>query len=346
MVPYERLTHRGQVARLKRLAEGALPAWGLDLAAVRLTPLRHAENTTFRVDDPATGARWCLRIHRPGYQTAAAIRSELAWLAALRRDTDLCVPELVPLAVGGDGSDALLEGVTAPGVPEPRNVVLLRWVYGRFLRRRIPPSTMRRVGGLLARLHDHAAGFTPPPGFVRERLDADTFKGRTVEDSLAEAAPHLAGPGDADALRAAYARVRASLDALGTGPDAYGLIHADLHRANFVVGAKGEVRPIDFDDCGFGHFLTDLVVTYVSVPAGPAQEETRAALFDGYRAVRPLPEPWLRDHLAPLVWGRRFLMMRWFVTCTDNPMLVRRTPAFVAETVAAARALLDGAPAT
>lgn len=340
MEPYERLTHRGQVARLRRMATEALPAWGLSADAVRLTPLRHAENTTFRVDDPASGERYCLRIHRPGNHPPAEVRSELAWLAALRRDTDLCVPEPVPLA---DGDGLLLEGATAPGVPEPRDVVLLRWVHGRFLRRRVPPSALRRVGKVLARLHDHAAGFTPPPGFTRERLDSDMFKGRTIEDSLAEAAPHLSTPSDADALRTAYTRVRAAFDAMGTGPDAYGLIHADLHRANFVVGPGGEVRPIDFDDCGFGHFLTDLIVTYVSVPSGPAQEATRTAVLDGYRSLRPLPDNWLRDLLPPLVWGRRFLMMRWFVSRTDNPMLAKRTPAFVAETVTAARAVLEGA---
>ena len=49
-----------------------------------VTFVRHGENTTYRVT--ATGGRrFALRIHRPGYQTPDAIRSELAWMESLRR---------------------------------------------------------------------------------------------------------------------------------------------------------------------------------------------------------------------------------------------------------------------
>jgi len=100
------------------------------------------------------------------------------------------------------------------------------------------------------------------------------------------------------------------------------------------------VRPIDFDDCGFGHFLSDLVVTYVTIPDGPDQEAGRAALFAGYRTVRPLPEEWLKDYLPPLLWARRFLLLRWFATRTDHPTLYARLPQFAEGAVTAARTLL------
>ena len=43
---------------------------------------RLGENDVFRVTDPQQG-RFALRIHKPGYQNAASVASELAWLAAL-----------------------------------------------------------------------------------------------------------------------------------------------------------------------------------------------------------------------------------------------------------------------
>ena len=52
------------------------------------TLINLSENHTFRIDLPR-GDRYILRVHRPGYQSPAAIDSELAWLAALR-PTPLC----------------------------------------------------------------------------------------------------------------------------------------------------------------------------------------------------------------------------------------------------------------
>ena len=60
-----------------------------ETAGGRATLINLSENHTFRIDAPA--GRTVLRVHRPGYHTAASIESELAWLEALRRDTDLPV---------------------------------------------------------------------------------------------------------------------------------------------------------------------------------------------------------------------------------------------------------------
>src|SRR5690348_4920212 len=73
------------------LVADALARFGLGYDA-GVTFLRHGENTTYRV----TGARrFALRIHRPGYQTAEAIRSELAWMESLRAG-GVRTPEPVP----------------------------------------------------------------------------------------------------------------------------------------------------------------------------------------------------------------------------------------------------------
>lgn len=53
---------------------------------------------------------------------------------------------------------------------------------------------------------------------------------------------------------------RAAMDMLGERSATFGLIHADLHLDN-VLFAGGEARPIDFDDCGLGHWLYDIAVT-------------------------------------------------------------------------------------
>ena len=90
---FEALPRRTQIGRLRRLAKIALA--GYDLPPARLTLIAHLFNTTFRVDT-ATGQPYGLRIHRAGTPTVDTVGSELAWLAALRRDTTLQVPDPVP----------------------------------------------------------------------------------------------------------------------------------------------------------------------------------------------------------------------------------------------------------
>src|SRR5438552_14408457 len=106
---------------LVRLARAALVEWGFERP--RLTPLRNVYNTTFRV-----GRGHVLRMQFPGLHEAATVRSEMLWLAALARDTDLAVPE--PVATpNGD----LVVLASAEGVPESRVCSLFTWVDGDFL---------------------------------------------------------------------------------------------------------------------------------------------------------------------------------------------------------------------
>jgi outer membrane protein assembly factor BamB len=164
MQRFEDLPRSTKIRRMRRLAQTALTAYGLEQA--QITPLQHFLNTTFRIGIPHTKQRYVLRISRARYQDAATIRSELLWLQAIRRETDLVVPE--PLA-NRDG--LLLTTVEVPGVLEPRHCVLFRWVYGRFHSARLCPADLERVGEFMAKLHLHVQHFTMPQGFTRKRWD-------------------------------------------------------------------------------------------------------------------------------------------------------------------------------
>src|SRR5689334_8273934 len=86
---FEHLSPQRQVGRMRNVASTALAAYDLPVARLRL--LKHRHNTTFRVD-AVDGQRYVLRIHRAGTPTVASVGAELAWLMALRRDTNLEVP--------------------------------------------------------------------------------------------------------------------------------------------------------------------------------------------------------------------------------------------------------------
>jgi len=317
MKPFASLSSRGQIARLAQMADLALPAFGV--RADRLDPLGHAENTTFRVA-AADGGHYALQIQRPGKNTVAQTRSEMQWLAALRRDTNLGVPEPVP-AQDGD----LLVLVEVAGVPEPRICVLFRWMDGRFINKGLRPTHLERVGEFIGRLQQHSVQWTPPPGFTRWRVDGITRRANGRDDPFSDAIIEylddlfttLFSAEDAALVVAAVGRVRDTLATLDAGPDGFGLIHGDLHQWNYLFD-HGQVRAIDFDDCGYSYFLYDLGPALAEIQKREDYPALRAALLRGYGRRRPLP-PEPETVLATFVMLRLLQIMMWVLESRDHP---------------------------
>ncbi len=281
----------------------ALDAFPLPGARLRL--IAHEENTTFRVD--SGGGAYLLRVHRPGKHPLGYVDSELSWLAALRRDTGLAVPEPVPASSG-----AITATVGAPGVPEERVCSVLRWQLGRRLSAGARPVHLARLGSAMARLHEHVIGWERPAGFGRERWDAAGLFGGAWE---------MVPP----AHRARWERVAGHVGELmarlGDDPATFNLIHADLHLDN-VLFRDGTARLIDFDDCGFGHFVYDAAVALWELRGRADYPRWRDAFLAGYGAVRPLAHA---EHIDAFIAGREVTFGRWFAgMARTNPAMAGR----------------------
>jgi Ser/Thr protein kinase RdoA (MazF antagonist) len=326
---------------MARLAAAALAAYDID--PVRVVALRRGFNTTFRVVT-AGGDRLVLRVQRRGGPDPAMVRSEMAWLAALRRDTHLGVPEPVPTRDGD-----LQTIAAADGVPESRSCVLYRWVDGRFVDEQLTEGHLARVGAFTARLHAHGAGFEPPPGFRRGAVDHVSTFGRTQDDGLspevAERAAALVDEvnpaGGGDLVRAVIDRARAARAEIGRDPDVFGLIHADLHQENYLFH-RGRVRAIDFDDCGYGPFVYDLAVTLSELSNRVGYPALRAAMLGGYRSVRPLAVE--HERLIDTFIGLRYLQLTmWAVEHRTEPMFRDTWIRWLADGLTGVRAHLPSA---
>lgn len=329
MKPYAALTKRGQVGRIRRLAQNALADYALDITAMR--PLVHGENTTFRVD--AVSGRYVIRVNRPGYRSHAQISAEMAWLAAISSDTDLIVPRPVANRHG-----SLVTSASAPGVPQARNCVVFHWVCGRFQRRNPRPVHLERTGVATAILHRHARTYDAgsKSGFI------DVEWGGAMQNVWDRGIDQAAiSAEDRPVFEQVRQITRDAFDQLGYANDAYGLIHADLHLAN-VFFDRGRANVIDFDDCGFGHYLNDLAITLWYLRRRPDFDTYREALLDGYARGDGVVSAESVALLDTLNASRSVLMALYIAGRTDHPVFRDVAPRYTRRVADDLRRFLNG----
>lgn len=294
------------LARTERLVRAHLPDWGLPPdAALQLLSL--SENATFRATADAHDI--VVRVYRPGYHEAAEIRSELAWITALRADAVVPTPAIIPTRngdllneVGQDGAPCRLAAFAfVPGI-EPQEGADL-------------PGWFARLGAFHARLHAHAKGWRRPEGFTRKVWDFESMLGARPLWGDFRAALGLDAPGRALLERTARA-LKERLAPLTT-PDSFGLIHADLRLANLLADGD-RLTLIDFDDCGFSWFLYDFAAAVSFMEESPQVPALRAAWMEGYRTLASLPED-AEAQLDVLVMLRRMLLTAWVASHAETP---------------------------
>jgi len=301
--PFDTLSRRGQIGRLRTLAREALRRY--DVEVDRVSFAAQAFNTVFRVD-ASKGTSYALRvspairIHADGCEAL-----EAAWVTALRRDAGFPTPAVVP------SRDASADGWTqVDGVPEPRSCLLFEWVAGRPLREQMSADLVREVGRLTAVVHDHAsadasflsstspanasADVSVPSSHSPENASADAPSGALVADRVL----YFRAPNRLDELRPTYGSVLAeavdraqrALDALWRNPPhAPHLLHGDIQPGNVMV-SRGHVALIDFQDLIWGFEIQDVVIALQALDHFDAAEAFFEAFRAGYEEVRPWPD--------------------------------------------------------
>jgi Ser/Thr protein kinase RdoA (MazF antagonist) len=94
-----------------------------------------------------------------------------------------------------------------------------------------------------------------------------------------------------------------------TGPQRYGLVHADTRLANLLVD-DGKVSVIDFDDSGFSWYLYDVGTSVSFFEHEPQVPALVDGWLEGYRRVLDLPA---RDEaeIWTFILYRRLLLVAW-----------------------------------
>jgi len=325
------LYQQSLIETLRLAVVGLLGQWQLS-GATRLSLLCISENATFRADDPAREQALVIRVHRPGYHSVNEIRSELAWITALRERPVLHTPRPVPTRSGKLIAEFDRDGAT-------HQVVAFEFVSGRQPDESGDLSAgFEQLGRLTANLHRHAREWSRPAGFERKTWNFDTTIG---------ARPHWGDWRDAPGLSAAAAkllqrcvdRLRDELEAFGDSADRFGLIHADLRLANLLVAGE-RLTVIDFDDCGFGWYLYDFAAAISFIETSPQIPALQQAWVTGYRSVSPLSQD--EENALPMfIMLRRILLTAWIGSHPETPTAVDLGSAYTEATVALGEAYLS-----
>jgi Ser/Thr protein kinase RdoA (MazF antagonist) len=273
-------------------------------AGVRLINL--SENATYKVEAPS-GQCWALRVHRPGYQSTNALASELAWLVALRKDGVVSTP--VPIAgINGEWVQ----------VAQEHHVVLFAWEHGRQ-----PDPGMdlrccfRSLGAITARMHAHSRTWQLPEGFERFAWDFESALGEVPRWGHWRDGPGM-DAARVDLFGHTAELIRQRLARYGRGPDRFGLAHCDLRLANLLL-QEGEVKVIDFDDCGFGWYMYDAATPmsfYEHLPEVPGLIQH---WLEGYSSVKAVARE-EEEEIPTFVMLRRLLLVAWIGSHTETDL--------------------------
>lgn len=287
------------------LAREGLAAWNIDTDS-ELELIKYRENAVYQLRTSA-GECFALRVHRAGYHSDAALRSELQWMTALNQ-AGLRTPQSIATTEGDFFTcvDNIADGLRY-------QVDLLSWITGKPLGNIesgpegdtvMLAGNYRKAGAIAAQLHNLSSDWKKPEAFTRHAWDidgcfsADAQWGRFQDlDALEE--------GQRQTLFAARDKLIALLQDLGTGPEVYGLIHCDFLPENLLVSGD-DIYLIDFDDAGYGWYLFEIATSMFFLLDKPYFDEVLDAFITGYRSERTLSD----EHLALLP---AFFMLRAMV---------------------------------
>jgi Ser/Thr protein kinase RdoA (MazF antagonist) len=320
------------LADLNDMVVANLAGWQLP-PATSIALLNVSENATFALRDPA-GRDLVLRIHRVGYSSAAEIRSELAWMAALRRDG--VIETAAPLP-GADGE--LVQVLESRAGGPSRFAVAFERLPGQEPDARDAVQWFERLGDVTARMHGHASSWVRPKGFSRKRWDLDAMVGPQGFWGSWRDAVGLGSQG-AVILESAVEFIRLRLERVGEGTEVFGLVHADLRLANLLVDGA-HLRIIDFDDCGFSWFLYDFATAVSFIEHEPIVPDLLGAWLRGYRKTLPLSAE-AEAEIPTFVILRRILLTAWLASHAEVPFARELGVSYTEGTVALARKLMRG----
>lgn len=309
---FDNATYLSQVRKLRSLGIDALKHY--PIGKYELKFINHGENTTFKVITKKKN--YLLRIHCRSFRSKAAFLEELKWLDSLSRNTGILVQK--PLR---SKSGELIIYLKNDQMGHYRYCDVLEWQDG-YIKNKKNPNTFFEVGKLIGELQKYTI-----KSKHRNYWDANGLIGKkaTLGGLYQLAGDYPRHTKKIETLRSFLHKKLSHYEK--KNPKRLSLIHADLHFGNMIWN-KGDVRPIDFDDCGYGLEMYDLAVTLAQSSnffkrIGNKQAKlNKQALLEGYQKYKELTAEDIKV-LPYLVAVRELAMLGWLYERSDNPELAK-----------------------
>jgi Ser/Thr protein kinase RdoA (MazF antagonist) len=309
-----------QQIHFAEIAERALNEY--DLVSPSITFIQHSENYTFKVST-LSNADFLLRIHTPVVAEfgkhgadATAVRSEMLWLDALRRN-NMPVPRPIHNRRGGMVTE--VDGF---------NCTVLDWLSGdEYIREMESEDTVSQIGVLVGKLHLHSSRWRKPRQFTRPRRDEAYFSS-ALKSLLPAVDDGRIGYRDFKTLETSIDLLVNMMNSTRKSRHTDGLLHGDLHRKNFLYH-NGEIKLIDFSMASIGNYMFDLGICMANM--SPA---LHPIFLINYDRLLPLPRNYPALIEGFFIGSYVGTLSYWVNNPQAQEILVQRVP-YIAEEYAA-----------
>lgn len=314
MKNFYNLTQRGQARRLRKIVFQALEQYNFKPIQVRL--ITNETNGIFRIDT-ADKKKYVMRITSPdSCHSLDEILSEMLWLQAITRDTDLGVP--VPIA---NKNGQLVTSLELEGIPKERHCALFSWVPGPNLSEKICPENLNKLGQFTAQLHIHGRHFSPNDGFKIRKLNKifpysdpdfpDIEPVVLFDDNFKD----IISSKSRSLFQMAVSYIQNEYDKLFSDSEGLGLIHNDMHQWNIKV-YRGRIYAIDFEDMMWGYPIQEIATTFYYYREHEEYEKLSDAYMRGYCTIGNWPK-FYSEQIDTFMASKNLMLANYLLTSND-----------------------------
>ena len=298
-----------QQQSLTRFATELLKEYGIHGA--KLSCINFEFNATFAVESDA-GTKYALRININSTRTLENMKAEVEWVRHLNRTSGINTP--IPIATE---KDKYIVSALHADSGQTLYGVMYSWLEGEEIGDEPTMEQLHEVGRAIALLHQESTEFSLSGDNALPTFN-DFFWG--TEDFLFSDKSKLSDM-ERVLIKEAHDYIMKFTQELYENSPVH-IIHADFHGWNLMWN-EGHLSIFDFDDCGFGVEAQDLAVAlyYLDTP------EQDAALLNGYKSIKPLPE-YTELAMKALLLQRRLLLLNYLFE-TKNQEHQEMLPAYL-----------------
>lgn len=154
-------------------------------------------------------------------------------------------------------------------------------------------------GRVLGQMHHLAKDYQPSqPTYIRQQWWED--------DLFVNRRKYIPNDENHEKALLKYDALLEEINALPKNRDSYGLIHDDVHHANFFLDKQNKIVPFDFDDCEYHYFINDIAVVMYHLLRSDKFKFTQESLAENRDFVlQHLREGYSKENTLEDFWWKK-----------------------------------------